>query len=541
MLAVSLPVTIPAQTPGPRVRRQQEPPQDPPPESSMEEAPVEEPLQDAQPSSEPEPIQDPAPAEEESSRPRQVTPDSRTEAVPETVPEAAPETTTEPASTTPDLTPATAPDAQTPIAPIAPRRAAGGAADGGLARRVRLGLTFAETANGMAVRAIAPRSAAESAGLREGDVVTMINAAPVQDADALLNRLRFIHPGEPVRLAIRRGEDSVDVQLVPDEALREGDLEAKVEYSAFPATRGRLRSIWSFPAKGISAPRPTVLIIRGVGASAADAPGNNPFRDLAFQLARAGVVVVRYDPQGVGDSEGLPNQTVDFDTEVADAKAALAHLREDPRVDPERIVLLGQGTGGGVAAVVASTEKVAGLAVIGMIARPLMEYLLESRRQQMLLAAVPPDEIDDVIREHINVYAGLLSDTHGPKADPYGIVAADGTLMGKTSDYWRQYDKINFAKLFSTLRVPVLNGIGEFDFVSTLSDHRAIAEALKANGQEGQALVIFDRADHDLRSFESREAAFTAFGSMDAPVNDRALATIVEWVSTHVRTADENR
>jgi pimeloyl-ACP methyl ester carboxylesterase len=429
-------------------------------------------------------------------------------------------------------------DPSTSNAPVAPRAAI---ADGGLARRVRLGLTFAETSDGMTVRDVAPRSAGESAGLKPGDGLLAINSASVASADALENRLTFMHPGEPATLAILRSGEKLDVQIVPLEAAREGDLEATVEYGAFAATRGKLRSVWSFP-KGGSERRPAVLVIRGVGASPSDAPGVNTFRELAFRLARAGVITVRYDPQGVGDSQGLPNPTVDFDAEVADARAALEHVRSDERVDPDRVVVIGQGTGGGVAAVLASTDpKLAGLAVVGTIARPLLEYLLDSRRQQMALAGLPPAEINDVIHEHVAVYSSVVAGGRAPTPDANGIIAADGTLMGKRPEYWREYDRVNFPKLFAELKMPVLNAVGEYDFVSTLADHRTVADALKARGQEGQALVIFDGTDHDLRSFDSREAAFAAFGTNDAPVNDRALSTIVDWVTAHTKGATTAR
>ena len=85
------------------------------------------------------------------------------------------------------------------------------------------------------------------------------------------------------------------------------------------------RWLW-IPGSLAAARAPGVLVIRGVGAGASDAPGNNPFRDLAVTLAKLGVVTMRYDLSGVGDSEGPPDATVDFNVEVADARAALAQL-----------------------------------------------------------------------------------------------------------------------------------------------------------------------------------------------------------------------
>jgi dienelactone hydrolase len=431
----------------------------------------------------------------------------------------------------PAAEPADAPQTPAVTGPIAPIEEPSGTRDGGLTRKIRLGLTVADDAAGVVIQAVAPRSAAATAGLREGDLLVRANAADITSATVFADRLAFMHAGEPVTLTVVREGAPLDVLVVPEEAVREGDLEARVEYGAFTSGKARLRSIWSVPSRAGSAPYPAVLVIRGVGASAADAPGNNPYREIAFRLARAGIITVRYDPQGVGDSDGAANTAVDFLGEVEDARAALAHLRADPRVDPTRIVVLGHGTGGGAAAVVARSDaRLAGLAVLGTIARPLREYVLDSRRQQLALAGVAPGDVDDMLREHVEVFAGVLAEGRVSVEDSFGIVAEDGTVMGKSAKYWRQYDQVNFGRLFSKLEMPVLNAIGEYDFVSTLADHRAIADALRAKGQPGPVIVLLDRVDHDLRSYDSREAAFASFGSTDAPVSDAALTRIVDWV-----------
>lgn len=450
---------------------------------------------------------------------------------------------TEPETTAPE-TAAPEPAAPSDPAPSRPRevRSAAPAAaappgiqDGGLPRRPRIGLTFVPSVDGLTIAAVAPRSAAANAGIAEGDVLLSFNGVTIRDAATLAARMRFIRPGEAVTVAVMRGGQPLDMQMTPDEAVREGDLNAKVEYGAVKGSAGRLRTIWALPKSGGSSPKPTVLIVRGVGAGAADAPGNNALRDLSFQLARAGFIAVRYDPQGVGDSDGPSNSAVDFLSESADVQAIVEALRDDPRVDPDQIVLFGHGTGGGVAADAASKDgAVAGLIVVGTIARPLMEYLLESRRQQMVLAGLSPDEIDQLVRKHVAIFTQMLVTGESPRPDPDGIVAADGTVLGKSAAYWKQYDGVNFAKIFKELEAPVLNVLGEYDFVSTAGDHRVIAEALKARGEKGTGLLQLNRTDHDFRSFESRQAAYAAFGATGFPVNARALSQIVEWVRGHV-------
>jgi hypothetical protein len=174
--------------------------------------------------------------------------------------------------------------------------------------------------------------------------------------------------------------------------------------------------------------------------------------------------------------------------------------------------------------------------VIGTIARPLMEYALESRRAQLQLAGVAPAETHELIKRNADVFARLGSGQ--PLApDAAGIVAADGTVMGKRPEFWRQYDAVNWARVYGGIAAPVMNVVGEFDFVSTLGDHRAIAEALRARGQAEGVLFVLEGVDHDLRMYESREDAFRAFGTPAARPSERAFSRIAQWLRDTLRSA----
>lgn len=408
---------------------------------------------------------------------------------------------------------------------------------GGLPRRAYLGFTLEGGPGGLVVRKIGRNSAAALAGLSEGDIVVEFDGRPAGDGSALRARLRGLRAGDELRLTVldSAGGERREIAFAADPPPREGDLDAVVEHSAFRGTAGLMRSVWAFPKRPSSTPRPVVVIVRGVGAPAADAPGANPFRDLAFHLAGQGLVVVRYDAQGVGDSQGGPSAVVDFETEVADLEALLAHVRNEPRVDTSRIVLLAQGTGGGVAAVAASSAQgVAALVVIGTIARPLMEYVVESRRMQLQLAGLPAADVHDLLQRNIATFARLHAGQ--PLApDTIGIVEVGGSVMGKLPAFWLQYDAVNWSRVYVGLGIPVMNAIGEFDFVSTLGDHRAIADALRSRGQSEGLLHVLEGVDHDLRLAESREAAFQAFGTTSARPSERAFSRISDWLRDSLR------
>ena len=75
-------------------------------------------------------------------------------------------------------------------------------------RRGALGFTYDDFASalprGAVVRAVAPRSAAERAGLKPGDLVTELGGTPLRNAADLHVRLALLRIGEVAELAVSR-------------------------------------------------------------------------------------------------------------------------------------------------------------------------------------------------------------------------------------------------------------------------------------------------------------------------------------------------
>ena len=116
---------------------------------------------------------------------------------------------------------------------------------------------------------------------------------------------------------------------------------AGVEAVTLETADGVELGAWYVPARG--EPTSAVLVANGnAGNRAARLP-------LAHGLAARGHAVLLFDYRGYGGNRGRPSEQ----GLVADAHAALAHLKARPELDRERIVYLGESLGSGVVAALA--------------------------------------------------------------------------------------------------------------------------------------------------------------------------------------------
>lgn len=89
----------------------------------------------------------------------------------------------------------------------------------GAERRVSTGLVpdFAFQGTGVRVQSVTPGSPLEQAGVRAGDVVIKVNAAPTDDLKRYSDELKKFNPGQKIRLTYFSGgaEKTVEIELVP--------------------------------------------------------------------------------------------------------------------------------------------------------------------------------------------------------------------------------------------------------------------------------------------------------------------------------------
>lgn len=129
----------------------------------------------------------------------------------------------------------------------------------------------------------------------------------------------------------------------------------------------------------------------------------------AERFAEAGLAALLFDYRHFGASGGEPRQLLDISRQLADWRAAVAHARTLPGVDPARIALWGSSFSGGhvirtaadvggIAAVVAQCPFTDGLRNLPYLGVPTMARLTVAglRDQLGALAGLPPHTVPAV-------------------------------------------------------------------------------------------------------------------------------------------------
>lgn len=122
-------------------------------------------------------------------------------------------------------------------------------------------------------------------------------------------------------------------------------------FAEFSTRKGKtLRGMMHLPASASRRLAPAVLFLHGFTGSRT--ASHWMFVRCARALAQAGIASLRFDFYGSGESDGEFREMT-LRGEIADGRAAVAFLREQPGIDPGRVGLLGMSLGGTVAATLA--------------------------------------------------------------------------------------------------------------------------------------------------------------------------------------------
>lgn len=241
------------------------------------------------------------------------------------------------------------------------------------------------------------------------------------------------------------------------------------------------------PQKRPKKPAPAVFFLTGSGAQDRDEDtvGRSGvkmsiFRRLAVSLAQAGVVSLRCDDRGIGESTGEGKMPT-LELLAGDAAAMAAALRaEKGLVDPAKIGVIGHSEGGIVAPIAAGPAKLRAVVLMGAPGRPLDKILAEQNLKVMQQMGMAEADITKATAHAATIYEAIRA------GKPYPADTTDEEKKRVESvrpwlESHLHHDPLAAA---AKLTVPVLIAQGGKDFQVSVAD----AELLRG-ARKGKAVV----------------------------------------------------
>ncbi|MEO5988860.1 MAG: alpha/beta fold hydrolase [Candidatus Eisenbacteria bacterium] len=265
---------------------------------------------------------------------------------------------------------------------------------------------------------------------------------------------------------------------------------------------------------------PCVITVSGSGPQERDeriagVKGYRIFQQIADELGRRGIAVLRLDDRGVGASGGRFKGATSLDF-VADVNDAIAWLRREARIDGARLALLGHSEGGLIAPMVA--EHDAQLRGIVLMAGPA--YTGRRIIQYQNGAAVDrgrpasPAARDSLLRLAM--------------ADVDSIAKVDPWLR-----YFLEHDPLTVA---ARVRTPALVMQGGTDRQVTAEQAELLAKALRSGGNKAVELRRFAALDHLFLKDASGDPLGYA-RLTDVMVPAEVLRTLANWLQARLTGA----
>lgn len=225
----------------------------------------------------------------------------------------------------------------------------------------------------------------------------------------------------------------------------------------------------------VTGPSPAVAYCHGFTADRNES--HFLFARLARRMEQAGIASLRIDFRGSGESGGRFEDMTPLE-EVSDARSALAQLRANKRIDPDRIGLVGMSLGGLVAALTSAKEpSLKSVVLWGAVARPV----------QVIRSLAPRGAMKAMEKE--------------------GRVDMGGLQVGRS--FWEAAASIDPPGALAKCKAPVLIVHGTGDDIVPYSNSTAFLRAARRRGIRCERLSI-EGSDHGFSRHAWSEAVIDA-------------------------------
>ena len=289
-----------------------------------------------------------------------------------------------------------------------------------------------------------------------------------------------------------------------------------------------------------SVPVPAVVIVHGSGQHNMDGQvgETTPYLDIAEFLVTNGIAVIRYDKRTYTHAVRLyaeiGNRMTFWEETVEDAVLAAELLRNDPRIDPDRVYIIGHSLGGVLAPRIHENGgDFAGLIMMGATSRSVLNIAAEQLGQ----VALEQIEMGIVERTDPAIIEGLemIDEIIALDAAMVAMSAEEAQntiapLIGSSLYYWRDLVIHSFERYVQDVTVPmlVMQGGRDFQILADL-DFVLLQEILA--GRDNVTFRLYEDLNHAFipttaTNFLEHAASMAEAGH----VGQTALQDIVDWI-----------
>jgi len=259
-------------------------------------------------------------------------------------------------------------------------------------------------------------------------------------------------------------------------------------------------------------------------------------RDIARRFAQQGIASYRYDPRGIGASEG-DYGSVTLANAESDALLALLWLRANPMLDPDQIYFVGYGYGGLVALHLGANGMAHGVATLALPASSYAVTWVNSLRSRAAADGRGAEEIAALI-DREQAFLSFVRGTKGTWTD-IDLTAAHASLAWMNEAEYAKRTGTPFPLLRDVLdlnpldavknvktKLFILEGTKDFDVPS--SDADLLAQAAKDAGNQDVTTNVVQDVNHLLRL--QSEDITSLYRHLDEEVDWSVLQPLLSWM-----------
>jgi len=398
----------------------------------------------------------------------------------------------------------------------------------------RLGLP---STDGVLINGTQPDTPAAKAGAQANDVVIKIGNEPCKSVPDLIRLMQNYFAGDTVKLTVlREGKEVVLEMTLMPRPKEQSDAYDVLYDSAGPAGR-RTRTLITKPKEGTKFPAILFLpSIQGATIEVGLFP-QHPYKTMIEKLNEAGFVTMRSERLGVGDSEGPDVNALHVTDDVASFRAALEKLGTYDFVDPDRIFVFSHATGGTLVPMIVQNSKVKGVITWGAVAKPLVDFAVDSLKTRWVLEVREDEEIERDLPKMATFFKLCFMDKESPaeifKSHPdleelvRPLMQGDEQIMGVHYRYLQEMAGLDMPKEWSKVDTNVLALWGASDFNSSKESSEMIAKAVNKSHPGKATFKVLEGIDSLWQEAEDQEESFLAgFGGAFNPI---IIDTIKTW------------